>query len=179
MFSIFYPASLFSVCLLLTAFPAKSVNAHSAHVHGKADIKLAVDGNKILLVFETPQDSLVGIERAPQSAAELAKANAAIEILKVGSQLFTINPEASCSFKGTNIQAPSLTALAGAASKSSEHADVVVSYNLECVNPSKLSSIAVNVFDVFKQVKVVQVQFVGTKKQKSVRLTSSARTVKF
>jgi hypothetical protein len=36
----------------------------------------------------------------------------------------------------------------------------------------------VNVFDAFKSVKVIHVQFVGNKKQKSVRLTSSARSVK-
>jgi hypothetical protein len=161
------------------AVSTNSVHAHSVHEHGKAQIKLVIEGNKMLLVFETPQDSLVGIERAPQSRLEIDKANAALAILRNGSQLFSINPEAVCAFKSTNIDAASLVVPMVAGAKPSEHADVVASYSVECAHTGKLNSISVGVFDAFKSIKVIQVQFVGPKKQKTVRLTSSARTIKF
>jgi Protein of unknown function (DUF2796) len=174
----FFRAFLIGLGAFVLAAPVATLRAHTAHEHGKAEIRLAIDNNKMILVFQTPQDSIIGFERAPKSESEQAKAKAAVEVLKAGSKLFVINAEASCVFKETSLVAPNLVVSAGAAGKASDHADVEVSYNLECANPTKLSSITVNVFDAFKTVKVIQVQFVGTKKQKSVRLTASARSVK-
>jgi Protein of unknown function (DUF2796) len=178
MTSSFFRAFFIGLCGLVLAAPAATLQAHTAHEHGKAEIRLAIDNNKMVLVFQTPQDSVTGFERAPKGESELAKAKAAVEILKAGSKLFVINPEASCVFKETSLVAPNLVISTGAG-KASDHSDVEASYNLECANPTKLSSITVKAFDTFKSVKVIQVQFVGAKKQKSVRLTSSARTVKF
>jgi Protein of unknown function (DUF2796) len=173
-------ANLNRACFaLFFAISAQNVNALNAHEHGKAEIRLAVDNAKILLVFQTPQDNLVGIERAPKSAGELATAKLAIENLKLGNKLFAINPEAACVFKEITINAPNLMSPILATAKTAEHADVEVSYSLECAKPGQLNTIGVNVFDVFKSIKVIQVQFADSKKQKSVRLTSSARIIKF
>lgn len=179
MSSSFFRAFLIGLCGLVSAAPLVTLQAHTAHEHGKAEIRLAIDGNKMVLVFQTPQDSIIGFERAPKGELELAKAKAAVEILKSGSKLFEINAEASCVFKETSLVAPNLVVSTVVAAKAYDHSDVEVSYNLECANPNKLSLVGVNVFDAFKSIKVIQVQFVGAKKQKSVRLTSSARTVKF
>jgi Protein of unknown function (DUF2796) len=174
----FFRAFLIGLCAVALAAPVATLQAHSAHEHGKAEIRLAMDGNKMVLVLQTPQDSIIGFERAPKGESELAKAKAAVEILKAGSKLFEINAEASCVFKETSLVAPNLVVSASDAGKVKDHSDVEVSYNLDCANPNKLSSVVVNVFDAFKSVKVIHVQFVGNKKQKSVRLTSSARSVK-
>ncbi len=179
MSSSFFRAFLIGLCALGLAAPVATLYAHSAHEHGKAEIRLAIDNNKMVLVLQTPQDSIIGFERAPKGESELAKAKAALETLKAGNKLFVINAEASCVFKETGLVAPNLVASTGVAAKASDHSDVEVSYNLDCANPTKLSSVVVNVFDAFKSIKVIQVQFVGAKKQKSVRLTSSARTVKY
>jgi hypothetical protein len=170
---------LFAVGSSLALCFSTSVFAHSAHEHGKAQIKLALDQSKMLLVLQTPQDSLVGFERAPKSEAELAKAKAASSALKEASKLFVINPEAQCSLKEVTVNAPNLVAASGSKEKSMEHTDVEANYNFECAKADQLRAIDVLVFDTFKSIKVIQVQFVGTKKQKTARLTSSARTIKF
>ncbi len=156
-----------------------NANAHSAHVHGKGEVKISVENKTLLMVFQTPQDGILGYERPPKSEAELAAAKVASSLLKDGAKLFSVNEQAGCVFKDAKLNAPNLQGTIAAPAKTADHVDVEVSYTFECAKLDQLKSVVINLFDQFKSIKVIQVQAAGAKKQKSMRLTASAREFKF
>lgn len=68
-----------------------------SHVHGAANLALALDGNVISVDLESPLYNLVGFEHAPETDAQIAAFETAEAALSVPDTLFQFNPEAACS----------------------------------------------------------------------------------
>lgn len=168
------PRSLHPLAAVLAAFTA-SAQAGPAHVHGQATLEIVVESRSITLRLELPQDSLLGHERTPRSAAEQQAGAAAIERLRDGNHLFVLPPERGCRLASVEIEAPRLQGGAAAAAAPA-HADVEASYRFDCQRADGLRSIDVGgLFEVCARLQQLQAQVAAADGQHQARVKRPAR----
>src|SRR5690606_20886978 len=51
-------------------FAVPALAQHAAHEHGVADLRVAAEGNTVVIEFDSPLDNLVGFEHAPRDDAQ-------------------------------------------------------------------------------------------------------------
>lgn len=170
--------------------------AADAHVHGHATLQVSVDGNRLLLEFTSPLDNLVGFEHAPRNEKQTAAVRGMAARLHEPSGLFVPTPEAACAPASVELKSavlePALLARKAAPRPAperpvsqpargkgtqAEHAALSADSVFNCERPEKLTSLEVRIFDVFAQVRRLDVQVAGPRKQVSARLTARSRRV--
>jgi hypothetical protein len=98
MFSIKY--LLFSLAFL----PVVSMSADK-HVHGEAQLFIAIDGNQVLLELESPADNIIGFEHAP--ATERQQKQLESGLVKLDSYLSIATfPEVNCQQISAEVKSP-------------------------------------------------------------------------
>lgn len=89
------PPFLIRLTLLISvSMPATA--QQSAHIHGFAEINLAIDGGELQIEFISPADSIVGFEYAPLTGIEHQAVTDAITLLRDPDRLFDIPTSAGC-----------------------------------------------------------------------------------
>jgi hypothetical protein len=151
--------------------------AGPAHLHGQATLDIAVEARGLTLRLEIPQDSLLGHERTPRTAAEQQAAAAAIQRLRDGARLFMLPAERGCTLAGVEIEAPRLQPGAAAAGASG-HADVDATYRFDCVRTEGLRNVDVGgLFDAFARLHQIQAQVASADGQHQARVKRPARAL--
>jgi hypothetical protein len=164
--------------LPLVASPAAL--AHKAHEHGAMKLDVAIEGNKLTLVVESPLDNFLGFERAPRTDAERKAATELLARLRnpnQGTALFGLDAAARCTLSKVDVQAGVLEPGAKTAAKD-EHADLDASYEFDCAQPGELRVLDVGLFDAYRRIQRIDVQVAGTKGQSKVTLRRPARSVR-
>lgn len=167
------PLALISLTLAALA-PTLPAAASKAHVHGVAQLTVAVDGPTLSITLEAPLDGFVGFERAPRSDAERKLAAEALARLKDGAALFKPDAGAGCTLAEASVSAP---VLEPGAKAGGEHADLDASYVFRCSSPQALRAVDVALFDAFKRLTRIEVQVAGSRAQSKTTLRRPARTV--
>ena len=80
-----------TACLVLAPLATGDSQHHGAHVHGVAEMTLALEGNVLEIVFTSPAMSVVGFEHGAQSAAEVGEVVRAQEVLGNGAEFLTFS----------------------------------------------------------------------------------------
>jgi hypothetical protein len=184
--------------LLLSAIIAVPTLAADAHVHAQAALQVAVDGNRLLLEFSSPLDNLVGFEHAPRTDKQTAAVRGMVERLYKPALLFVPTGDARCAPASVKLESavldPALLAEKAAPQAAvarppakagrdkgkgapEEHAALSAEIVYRCEHPEKLSSLEVRLFDAFPQVRRVDVQVAGARKQAAASLTPRNRRV--
>ena len=96
---------LFPFALLLSG--ATLANEHrshehdslDAHVHGEAQLDVALEGKLLELQLHSPAMNLAGFERAPANAREQARLNTVRDFLTQPEKVFMLAPEAGCALE--------------------------------------------------------------------------------
>ncbi len=100
---------------------------HGAHVHGQATLDLAVDGGTVTLALTTPAINVLGFERAPRTAAERAKQEAALQRLRTqGAQLLRFDATLGCTVAPQAVRV---------VEERSGHGEVRAQYRIACKKP--------------------------------------------
>lgn len=147
------------------------------HVHGLAMLDIVIEPRSLTLRLEIPQDSLLGHERAPRTAAEQQAAAAVIQRLRDGARLFVLPPERGCQLAGVEVEALRLQPGAAAAGASG-HADVDATYRFDCARTDGLRSIDVGgLFEAFSRLQQLQAQVAATDGQHQARVKRPARAL--
>lgn len=73
--------------------------AKKAHVHGKAQLHVAVEGSKVTLMLEVPGDSVVGFEYSPKTPEDTEKVQNALNSLGKAENLFTLRDALGCQWE--------------------------------------------------------------------------------
>jgi hypothetical protein len=177
----------------------KAPGSPPPHAHGVASLQLAVDGNLLTLEFQSPLDNLVGFERPPRNDKEKASVRRMAERLRKAETLFVPTPQAGCSPASVNLESPVIDASllatdAGkpgtdsakgggradkrASGKEDEgHAALTGEFVFRCERPANLRDMEVKLFDVFPQLKRLDVQVAAPGGQKAAKLSSENRRV--
>lgn len=185
--------------LLLMAMQSLAAHGAGAHVHGGANLQVAIDGNRMTLDLSSPLENLVGFEHAPRNDKQKAAVRRMAERLHNPGSMFVIPPEARCVAGPVNLQSRvldrTLLAVDGGGKQISsspsgrephkrsgtlekdEHAELSAEYVFECERPQSLAGLEVKLFDAFPGLKRLDVQVAGHKKQTSAKLSSRNRRV--
>lgn len=158
-------ASFLCLALTLAAAPALAAT-HHAHEHGRAELEVAVDGQGLVIAFESPLDNLVGFEHAPKTEAQkqaLAKMEAT---LRNFAALFKPSPLADCRVTDTRVETET---------EDGGHAEARAEYTLTCALPAKLEQIEVTVFNAFPNTHSISAAFATGSGQGSATLTKTKR----
>ena len=166
----------------------KGAAAHEpgAHVHGVAELHVAIDGHALEIDLESPLDNLLGFEHPPRSDSERAAVRAMAARLRQAQTMFVTSAAAQC--KTTKVQLASAAlpaellgetpAAAGAATQDADgHADLDASFSFECQAPERLKGMEVGLMQAFAGFRRINVSVAGPRGQSSVVLTPGQRTV--
>lgn len=149
---------------LLLAAPL-AVLAGGAHQHGIATLDIAVEARRIVVLFDTPLDNLVGFERAPRNEAERQRVAEAVARLKDGERLFGFDAAAGCKLARSSLDSALLGLGSGAGGPAQgEHADLQASWEFDCIDAARATQVEVGLF-AFKALQRIDVQLVLPKGQ--------------
>lgn len=95
---------LLACAMLATAMSAGA--QQSAHEHGVADLRVAIDGSILLIEFESPLDNLVGFEHAPRDEAQFEALHRLGYVLRGHERLFGLPQAANCVLADLQIESP-------------------------------------------------------------------------
>lgn len=152
-----------SLAGLVLVLPLAALAHGSAHVHGLAQLDIAVEAKKISIELQTPLDNLVGFERAPRTDSERKRADEAVARLRAGDQMFKFDAAAGCKLANVTLESPAL-GLGTAKPAAGEHAELHGSWEFDCADAAQAAQLEVGLF-AFNQLKRVQVQLVLPKTQ--------------
>jgi hypothetical protein len=168
-----------------------------AHVHGIADLQIAVDGGTLTLEFSSPLDNLLGFEHAPRSAAQVTAVRKMAQELRDAATLFIPSAAALCASTSVKLESPVLdadmlhatagngsaqqttTAKNAAAEKAAApaHADLDGEFIFNCRVPDKLRDLEVRIFDKFPNLHTVNVQVASARGQAAASLTPTEKRI--
>ena len=97
------PAGVSGLALLLAA--AAHAQAPGKHVHGQAELDIAIEETSIALMLVSPLDNILGFEHTPRTDAEHKQADDAQKALAQGDRLFVIDEGAGCTTERVNARA--------------------------------------------------------------------------
>lgn len=165
----------------LLASTAALAQAGHAHVHGAVALDIVVEAKTLTLRLEAPQDSLLGHERAPRTAAEQQAAAALLKRLADGARLFPLPADRACRLASAEVDAPLLqagAAAAAAAAKAGEHAEVVASWRFDCARTDAWRSLDLGaLLDAFARIQRISAQVALPAGQHKAELRRPARVL--
>ena len=142
-----------------------------AHVHGMAEINIAVEGNKADVEFRAPAENIMGFEHEAKSESDKKKRDAALRTLQTKmSQMVLFDPKLSCQFsdaktavveekEGKTAQEPKDQKKAG------EHREVRATWSVACDKPLAGSRVTFGVTKVFPEIHEINIQVLSDTKQ--------------
>ena len=162
------PQVLTAIAALVFATRALATGPHE---HGAVKLDVAVEGNRVSLLLDSPLANLVGFERAPRTDAERQRVDSAIAALQAAATLFRVDAAAGCTPGQVSLNASALEGQQAGAEAG--HADIDASYAFKCSRGAP-AFIEVRLFEAFPAVQRVDVQFVTITAQAKRTLTRPA-----
>lgn len=158
-----------SVLLLLSSTMgyAEETAVTPTHEHGVASLSIANHADGLEIILRSPAQNLAGFEYKPSTDEDKLKLKDVTETLEKGDELFTLNPEAGCELKDTEVLATQLgdsldeaaqdepqmptsnTTSDDATPNPNAHNDMEVTWAYVCNAPAELTSITSNLFGTF------------------------------
>lgn len=159
--------------------------AHSGkpHVHGQAQLLVAIEAQNVEIEFESPLENLVGFERAPRNEKERAALADMEKRLLAPQSLVRLPENTQCAIDGAELVSPFPASASGAAASQANtkdaHSDVQVSLKFKCAKASDLRTLEISAFHSFSRIHKVTVQVVSPQGQRASTHTSRQRQVKW
>ncbi|MDP7591612.1 MAG: DUF2796 domain-containing protein [Litorilituus sp.] len=153
-----------------------SNHSQNAHVHGLAQLTLAIETNYLLISLTAPAYSLVGFEHRAQTPEEIAKLNKIKKTFTEINNIITLS-KASCKLINTHINMDALLPLTNDVNNNhtfhTEHTEVIIDYTLHCLSLTDISSAAVTIFEYHPNIKKISAIWVTDSQQGAVSLTAT------
>lgn len=164
-----------------------------SHVHGAANLALALDGGTISVELESPLYNLVGFEHAPETAAQIKAFETAEAALSDPGTLLQFNPEAGCT--ANPVKAVMLMQDNKPENHDEHHHEhdehghdtgndhdpshqsTVLNYSFTCLYPEQVRWMGVGLFDAFDNLAEIDLVYLGPAQQISAGLTPSSERI--
>lgn len=188
-----FPGFLFSATV-----QTRQYRQHEAHVHGVANLNVAVDANNLFIGFSSPSANIVGFGHHPRSPEQKEAVKAALRRLKDGASIFYLDREAQGRLIKSSVvtdidkhaaaisesgKADKKEALHGGDQHQSEergrHSEFMANYQFVCQKPEKLTRVAVKLFEIFPGIEHIKVQLLTETRQSAMVLTANKDTIIF
>ena len=177
---------LLPLLALFAALPSTDALAQAgraqAHVHGAVALDIVVEAKSLTLRLQAPQDSLLGHERVPRTAAEQQAAATLLTRLADGARLLPLPVDRACRLASAEVEAPLLQvgakATAAGAATAGEHAEVTVHWRFDCSRTGGWRSLDLGpLLDAFPRVQRISAQVVLPAGQHQAELRRPARVL--
>jgi hypothetical protein len=187
---------LFGHVAVIGAFISFSfpVYAHEAHVHGVAQMNLAIEGPGGEIEVDSPLGNFISFEHKPETDAQKQEVRDMAVIMREADKLFVLTPAAGCQLQEVSLESDALSAdllsPAGVRQVAAQretgdeqagdgHADLEAKMAFMCRNPEKLNSLTVDMFRAFPNLHEIEVQLVTPTGQKAAELTPESSTIRW
>lgn len=193
------------IALGLVFAAALSVSAtgqHDAHVHGVAEITLAVEGREVEIALMAPAMSVVGFEHEATSEVQVDAVSSARELLKNGAALFDFQG-ARCELQQADVDVSAVLNSAetvhnrhddhdahgsedkshgddeshGADDGEQSHSDISAHYTFVCAQGETLQAVSVGAQALPFGLETVNAAWVSDTAQGAVQLTAAKRLI--
>ncbi|MFW7379774.1 MAG: ZrgA family zinc uptake protein [Oligoflexus sp.] len=162
--------------------------AKGAHVHGQAELYLAVNTPQELIVeWKAPAADIFGFEALGQNKERRQVVEERLQSLKKPQQFLQLPAGKDCRYNvqkieafGENLLQFSLTGKASSQKSEKkdhkepnshkhhhdEHSDLLVTYQIRCQNPITGQNLSLSIGEAFPRIKTLAVVYLGEKSQK-------------
>lgn len=167
-----------SLLLLIIASPliAQEHREVGAHEHGVGQLDVAIDGNRVAVIFHAPGADIVGFEYPAQSAEDRAAVDDALAVLARALNLFALPKAAGCLV--TDARADTVTESdddrAAHDEHGAKHTEFVAEYDLTCSNAGAIDRINFAYFDTFSNARELNVQIISNNGAKGFKIKRNA-----
>jgi hypothetical protein len=179
------------VCIFVSFDILAQVRQKDSHEHGAANLKIALEGEKLQVEFEVPSESLIGFEHFPKSESNRENFSNAIKILSDPSRLFSISREGECLLVGMNISQSLFSSEdehghdesededgKDESEKSEIHSEFKSNYSWNCQHLDEIDSIGTQLMTVFPNIEEIRVNWISNNGQGSLELESNDDRIK-
>ena len=162
-----------------------------SHQHGLAEISLALEGDKVDVMLESPAANLVGFEHVASTSEQKSSVDRAKTILNSSDKLFSF-VGAQCELTASEVDVSAVLGDEGKTEADVEerhghdhhehsdyetHSEITAHYQFHCDQGSKLTSISLGFFDHFLGIEVLKVAWVTDSGQGAVELEKESSIV--
>ena len=196
---------LFAILLLVTPLKLLAGSGHDhhkdhqedhshqqkAHVHGVAELTLAVEGNNLEIAIESPSMNIVGFEHKASTPDQKAAVDKARKQLEQPGQLFAFSGT-RCQIKNTVVD---MTGVMHTEEKEHDHhhhheehgkhkeegethSEITASYHFSCDNSADLSSVSVALLNQFSAIETLNASWVTASGQGAQKLTAKSNSIR-
>jgi Protein of unknown function (DUF2796) len=162
---------------------------HDAHVHGVAEINIAVEGTKATVEFRAPAENVMGFEHEAKSETDRKKRDAALEQLRAKKdQMVLFDAKLGCKSsdvktaiveqKGDHAKAQSGKDAPKDQKKSGEHREVHGTFSVECDKALAGSRVRFGVSKIFRDIQEIKVQVLGDSGQSAATIKRDKGDIK-
>lgn len=171
-------------CLAAAGLAAAAGEPH-AHVHGVAELHVAIDAAQLEVSLETPLDNVLGFEHPPSTDAQRAAVRKMAARLRQTQGLLVPTPAAKCTLSKVELASAALPPELLGEPKSAVqlapdpdgHADLDASYAWTCAAPAELKGLDVGLISAFRGMRQINVQVIAPKGQSATQLTGAKRSI--
>ena len=154
--------------ILVDLAAAAEKRQHEAHVHGVAELNIAVEGTKATVEIHAPAENIMGFEHEARSDSDKKKRDAALALLRSkADQMVLFDPKLRCksSAMQTAVTEEHEEGQEKRAAKeqkvSGQHREVQGTFTVACAAPLAGSRVKFGITKVFPEIHEVKVQVLG------------------
>jgi G3E family GTPase len=185
-------------------WPLVSMSAEK-HVHGEAELFIAIEDNQVLLEFQSPADNIIGFEHAPATELQFSQLENSLKKLKDHKYLAAFK-EGACQQISAEVKSPFKDDHKAEKHKDDHehtkkehghkehshkehshdehspdkgsHSDFYVSYTLQCeAAEDNIGRLDINAFEHFAGIKNITVKWITSDKQGSAKATAANKVI--
>lgn len=155
----------YALAIILSSYLAQT---QKAHVHGAAQINIAMEGSKGELEFESPADGILGFEHAPKTAAQKKTTSDVLEKFKTqAGTLFVFPAAAGCTLTPKEVEIHR---------EGPQHAEVHAHYAVACKS-APTGALQLGVFKAYPRLANIAVTVLSGSQQSSAQATPAKPTI--
>lgn len=160
------------------AAAAEEHREHDAHVHGAANLNIAIENDHIDAELETPAMNIVGFEHAPRDAEQREAVARAVALLEDGAARLVPSEEAGCRLDSASVESSLMDADHDQDHDHDEvHSEFHVIYRFHCESPDAIKAMQVNLFEEFPGMEEIELQVLTADRQIGGVLTPNENRV--
>lgn len=177
-------------CGLLVVPEGLRAQTQAPHVHGVAELDVAIDERHLTVMLTSPLDNLLGFEHAPRTDEERALAADVLQQLERFDNLVLPDPAGECSLQTVTLDADALTGLPahshshaghhrdhGAHAES--HADLELTAVFECKQGPAVAYLDSSLFDAFGGLQHLNVQVASPAHQTGITVQRDTKRIQW
>lgn len=157
------------------------------HVHGEAELTIAMEADNVQIQFMAPASDIVGFEHSATSSEQQQALNDARGALSEFTNIFVLTG-GECVMSTVNIDMSGLEETKHDAHEHHKtpthehqhaHPNIIATYDFKCQQLKRLSSLNINVFGVYPAISRVNGMWVGEHLQGSKELSAKDTQIRF